>query len=411
MLNPILQIKSFSFTASRFIAIALGISIPISVALDNLLLLLSGILFVPWGAGKYWEICKTNPVARASIALFVMLMIGVAYGQAPLSDGIGILGKYIDLAYIPIFMILFRDENIRRAALNAFLVVMTSTLILSLLVGCGLIPRAEWMNQQAGEPVIFHGYIAQNFLMAFTAFLFFLKFKEPKNTRAGLVYLSLAVISSYNVLFMVTARTGPLVLFGLTVYLALALQMGRTKLDIKKLSVAIAVTLLAILLTYQLSPKFHGRIVLMTKEVKEWDSQQPPNETSSIGLRLRFYYETLQIIAANPLIGVGTGGFSKAFSGRIGERGSVSSENPHNGYLLITTQIGLIGLALLLYLFCTMWKSALHIENYFERNAGIGLVISVALDCLVNSPLLDHTEGIFFAFMSALLFANIKSKD
>ncbi|MGC2457632.1 MAG: O-antigen ligase family protein [Gallionellaceae bacterium] len=391
----------------KYLAIALGISIPISVALDNLLMFLLAMLFLPFGLKSYWNECTINPAARAGIVLFTALLTGCLWGAGGSGAALDTLGKYVDLAFIPIYLVVFRDETTRRAALSAFFGMMLLTLALSIMVGHGLIPVYRWMNVQtsSSEPTIFHGYIAQNYLMAFAAFLFILRLVESKSAWTKWGYAVLAALAAYDVLFLVSARTGPLVLFSLLGYLGWLWASKGLGLDLKKIGIAMAATMAVILMTYHFSARFQDRIALAVKEVKKWDAQKPADINDSMGLRMEFYYQTFQIIAAHPLFGVGTGGFAKAYSDRAAPRGMHEVQNPHNEYLLIMAQLGIIGLLLLLFLFHRMWKGATLIKSEFHRNAARGLMLSTALVSLFNSPLLDHTEGLFFAFMSALFFA------
>ena len=86
----------------------------------------------------------------------------------------------------------------------------------------------------------------------------------------------------------------------------------------------------------------------------------------------------------------------------------ILTRNPHNEYLLITVQVGVAGFALLLYLFYTQWRHAVKLPGLFEQDAARGLVLTIAVTSLFNSPLHDHTEGLFFAFASAMLFAHFE---
>jgi O-antigen ligase len=83
--------------------------------------------------------------------------------------------------------------------------------------------------------------------------------------------------------------------------------------------------------------------------------------------------------------------------------------NPHNEYLNITIQLGVIGLASLLYLFYCEWRVAASLTTTHERQLARGLVITFVIGCLFNSLLMDHTEGLLFAWASGLLFAGLKS--
>ncbi len=86
------------------------------------------------------------------------------------------------------------------------------------------------------------------------------------------------------------------------------------------------------------------------------------------------------------------------------------TSNPHNEYLLITVQLGVVGLGVLLYLFYTQLRLAAYLPGLLERNLARGLVLTVMTTCLFNSSLLDHGEGIFYAWMSGLLFAGLNSR-
>jgi len=86
----------------------------------------------------------------------------------------------------------------------------------------------------------------------------------------------------------------------------------------------------------------------------------------------------------------------------------METNNPHNEYLMIAVQTGIIGLALLLYLFYTQWRYAPLLHTSFEQDAARGLVLAYLVNCSLNSALRDHADGLFFAFMTAVLFAGLK---
>src|SRR6185295_8914557 len=61
----------------------------------------------------------------------------------------------------------------------------------------------------------------------------------------------------------------------------------------------------------------HRRITLADEEFAQWRAAVPPDPTSSVGLRLEFLQNTLAIIRGSPVLGVGTGGFGKAYTDRF----------------------------------------------------------------------------------------------
>ena len=404
--------QRFTLPPLRVSTVLLGFAVPISVALDNLLLavLLLGALF---NIRAVWRIAAQHPVARAAWLLFAVLLLAMLYGAAPLREAAGTLGKYADLAFVPLFMLMLPNEAIRRKAQYAFLCAMGLTLLLSLLVGLGLLPVQHWMNVFAApdNPVIFHSHITQNSMMAFAVFLALLNLRDAASQGARIAWGLFALPGAINVLFMVQGRTGYMILLVLLCWFAcstLARHMrrrGRAWSWRQGAALALALTGLAAA-AYQVSPRLHDRVGLVVSEFHAW--QPDHGKDTSTGQRLDFYYNTLQIMRQHPVFGVGTGGFPAAFAQQTQGKDVIQTRNPHNEYLMIAVQTGVIGLALLLYLFYTQWRYAALLDTPFGQDAARGLVLAYLANRLFNSPLLDHADGLFFAFMTAALFANLK---
>jgi O-antigen ligase len=415
----------------RLSPVLIGFSVPISVALDNVLLAMVLLVALP-NARAVWRIAVHHPVARAAWLLFGMLVIGVFYGATPLGEGISMLGKYIDLAFIPVFMLLLAKPTHRLWAQNAFFAGMSLTLLLSYLVGAGLLPAQPWMSKHAkiDDPAVFHTPITQSSLMAFAVFLALLKLRESVaqrpvrrtderqagyflrayGTRAA--WCAFALLGGVNVLFIVKGRTGYLILLALIAWFMVStLQRSMRRvgkpLGWRHVGVVLLTMATLIMSAYHFSPRLHDRLGQVVSEYRAW--QPNYGKDTSTGQRLDFYYNTLQIVQRQPLFGVGTGGFPEAFALQTQGTEVLKTRNPHNEYLMITAQTGVIGLAFLLYLFYTQWRCASRLDGPLEHDAALGLVLAYVVNCLFNSPLMDHSDGLFFAFMTAVLFANFKA--
>lgn len=395
----------------RTCAVLLGFTVPISVALDNLLLLTALLLGILFNAREVWRVGTRHPVARAAWLLFAMLLLAMFYGTTPLREAAGILAKYMDLAFIALFMLVLPDDGIRRRAQYAFLAAMGLTLLLSYLVGLEVLPVQPWMDKHiaSDDPAIFHSHITQNNMMAFAVFLALLNLRAADSRAARAGWGLFAMLGAINVLFMVHGRTGYVILLVLLAWFAwstLARYMrrrGRVWGWRQGVAVALASMGLAVL-AYQASPRLHDRVGMVASEYRAW--QPDHGKDNSTGQRLDFYYNTLQIIRQQPVLGVGTGGFPAAFAQQTQGKDVMQTHNPHNEYLMIAAQAGVVGLALLLYLFYTQWRTASLLETPFGQDAARGLVLAYLANSLFNSPLLDHADGLFFAFMTAVLFAH-----
>lgn len=403
-----------TLTPLQWSVILIGLSVPISVAFDNVLLALI-LLGALLSLQSIARIAATHPVARAALLLFSMLLIAMFYGVTPLSEAGVTLMKYIDLMFIPIFIFMLSNEVVQRRARYAFLIAMAITLAASYLIGLKIVPVMPWMHPwtAVANPAIFHSHITQNNMMAFAIFLALLEFRSAVTRSMRILWCAFALLGIINILFMVQGRTGYLILFALlcwfawTTFSRAILQRGRSWGWQQKALVVIALIASAVVV-YHSSSRLHDRVAMAISEYQTWVPGHA--QSTSIGQRLEFYSNTLHIVKDNVLLGVGTGGFPAAFEQQtLGE--NIKTRNPHNEYLMISVQTGIIGLALLLYLFYTHWRCAPSLPGALEQDAARGLLIAYIINCMLNSALMDHADGLFFAFMTGVLFANLKVEN
>jgi O-antigen ligase len=388
---------------ARWCAIAVGISLPISVAADNILLVLVLAGFALGGAYRdKWRVLRAHPMSLAALALFAIFLIGCLYGDAGPADRLFYIGRYRDLLWIPLLLYVFRDPDARRQAIFALAASLALILLWSTLLKIGLVPKLPFTHGDDVNPVVFKLKLSHNLLMAFAVFLFASLAVEATGRRLRLMWTTLAVLAVINVTLLVQGATGYLVM-GL-----LALYMGHVWAGWRgTVAAAAGVSLLFVVLTVVPGP-FQQRMLQMSREASNL-ATAPATPGTSLGLRLEYYRLTLEIIRDHPLAGVGTGGFPKAYAAKARERGSYEGRNPHNEYLLVMAQNGMIGLLLLLYLFWRHWQLAPRLATPLETHLARGLVLTIAAGCLINSFLLDHTEGLLYAWMTGLLFGGLQS--
>ena len=85
----------------RYAAIAMGASIPVSTALDNVLFAL---ILAAWlGGGRLREklaAIRDNPAALAALAFLGLLLLGMAWGPGSARDGWYYVNKHKDLLLV-----------------------------------------------------------------------------------------------------------------------------------------------------------------------------------------------------------------------------------------------------------------------------------------------------------------------
>jgi O-antigen ligase len=389
-------------TGARACAIALGFTIPISVALDNVLLVL---VLVFWlASGGYREkitLLRHNPVAMAALALFCLLGAGVTYSASGAGEGLNALGKYIDLAFVPIFASLFRTEQARKYAWLALASALTLTLLLSCLIATGRITDNFLFIGDSTNPAVFKHYLTQGLFMAFGAFLFAQLACAARTTAYRYGWWTLAGLAAINVALMSQSRTGQLILLAVMLYLVHSVWSWRGTL-VAIVGPAIVVGALAI---------GHGAVTArFGQAVDEWKAWRPDQAAqTSTGFRLEFYRNSLQIFGHHPLLGTGTGSFPKVYAEHVTGTAMQATVNPHNEYLNIAVQLGAFGLFLMLALFYREWRLAPSLPTPHEQHLTRALVITFVLGCTFNSLLMDHAEGLLFAWATGLLFSGLPS--
>lgn len=389
------RVRSVSQCAAQWLAVALGVSVPVSVAADHVLMA----LFLPAVliAGRIRQtlaVVRGTPVVAAAAGLFGLLVLGGAWGPGRATDFVHYLGKYKELALVALWTPMFCDSRWRSRAYVALLSTLLVTLAVSYLIAFQLVDRVGG-HGGPDNPTVFKNQITHNVLMAYATFLFVLKAGDSTVRWRQWAFGGAALLAAVNVLSMVKGRTGYVVLTVLALYVAFGQMRWRGRLT---LLAAMATTLIA---ATQLSSRFRDRIDLVVEEARAW--QPGVGAVSSVGLRLDYYATTLGIVRAHPLVGVGTGGFERAYAEQVKGSPLPASNNPHNQYLLITAQLGVVGLTVFLALLAALWRTARNLPTSFERHAARGLVLVMASGSLFNSLLLDHTEGMLFCWLSAVL--------
>lgn len=387
--------------AAGWIVVGIGFSLPISVALDNILVAL---LLIAWLASAQFHAkfaaVHANPVALYAGALFLLYCIGAFYSIGDRAEVLHALDKAAVLLLIPLLVSLRPDAALRQRALRAFMAAMLVTLALSFLVWLDLLPEHRLIKGTADNPTVFKLHITHSVFMAFAAYLFALEARHATKPGLGLALAAVALLSAFNVVFMTQGRTGLLVLMALMSWLFFGWLRWRGLL-------AAAVALLVLGGAVYLTPgsSMHQALRTAIGEVNEWQPGEPT--LASVGQRLEFYRNTLTAVRERPLFGAGTGGFEKAYAQQIAGARIVATRNPHNEYLMIAAQLGLVGLTAFVGFFWLQWRLARGLPDAGSRAVAHALVITIATASLVSSTLIDHAEGLFFAWACGLLFGGL----
>jgi O-antigen ligase len=378
----------------RFLAFSTGFAIPISAALTNILSPLIFLLILAEGQFQQkFNTLRLHPVGVLAVLLFTVMLLGLFYTPVSFLEAGRMLDKYREFLYIPLFILVFRDRQTRQLGFYAFIGAMTLTLFLSYLMAI-----TGWhIGKGTPEaPFIFKTYITQSVFMALAAYFLAVRcwFDLHRWRWLLVIWMLLAV---YNILFMSDGRTGYLVLFFL-IFLFFY-QVYRAK----GILIGSLVLLVLSVLAYTYSDALRHRVDNLVESVQNY---QPGETSNSATLRLEFLNNSLTLIAEKPVVGHGAGSFSYKYKELAERQGLKPTTNPHSDYLMIGVQWGLMGVGVFIVLLFMMWKTS-HYLDRDDKLMAQGLVVTIAVGCLVNSFWLDHTEGHVFAYLIGVFYGGL----
>ena len=383
-------VQTQSRSIAGWAAAALGFSLPISTSLDGILLVITVVAWAISGAfSELPKIARDHRLVLLLPGLFVLIAFGIVHGIAPFSERVRSLWKYDDLLVPLVLIPIFLDSHVRERGLWAFSLAMGITLLISLGLATGWVPESSLFHGEPANATVFKQQITHNLLMAFAALLFAevaMRVVTPWH-RYGLGLLAVGAV--IDVFMLVQGRTGQLVLCILT------LVWSARHFKVRGLVGGVISVAIFVGGTYVFSPVFQGRMAKTVMELERAQSETVAPKSSSVGLRLEWYENTLSLIGAHPFYGVGTGSFALAYAETVASPEAVKPSHPHNQYLLTGAELGVGGVVALLVIFGTLWWGMFQAGGNFYRMLGKGAILLTAIGCLFNSLLVDHTEGLF----------------
>lgn len=400
------SVRAVGDALARAALIALGFSIPISIAVDGML---TAVIVVSWMmAGRFrqtLQTVRTNPVALIACLWFVVHVLGGLYSIGEGEDVARVTRKAATFLLIPIAITMLWNPRDREWAVRALMLAIGLTIVLSILRWAQVIPGDAPLLQETtyGASYVFKFHLTQNLLVAFGAFLFALQARKATTPAARYAWAAACGVAIVNVLVMGDGRIGQVVLIVLMLYFAAGCSSPRRV--VTGLILIGVVTAAAYVLPETTLSK---RALEATSEAWDWKSGTRSVKPSSIGKRLDYYRASARIVAEHPLFGVGTGGFPSAYEQQVTGTGLELTRNPHNEYLLRAVELGVPGVLLLLGLFVVVWQQASRLATSGETAIARGLVIAFAVTGLASSPLADHTEVLLFVWLVGVLFGGAR---
>lgn len=393
----------------QFLLVSLAFLMPLSVSIANLVIVL--IVFMWLVSGDYknkFKIIFGSKLLISSIIFYLIHVLGLIWTE-DISWGLHMLHKM--WYFILLFPILFTivDKNYIRYYLFAFLSAIFLTEVISYLVWFEFID--DFMKANHANPTPFMSHISYNPILAFSIYLVAqeILFNKDITNKVKYFYCGFLVIMIFN-MFITGGRAGQVMFFAVIVILSF--QFFRTE-KIKATLVTFIMVPSFFIAAYQLSPQFKDRAIQAFEEVLHYDMHNVGSGNklnSSVGGRILFTQNSLEMIKNNLFIGVGTGDFPKEYKkiNEIKSYGAPNTTNPHNMYILVLSQLGIVGLFSMVTIFYFQIKIAFSSKNDFFHNVGVAMPILFLVIMFSDSYLLGHFTGLLFVFFSSILYRDFE---
>lgn len=373
---------------------------PLTVAGANTIIVLICLLWLLSGdyTNKFKYIAQSR-IMMASISFYALHILGMFWTE-DLNWGFHMLHKM--WYFLLLFPILFNITKISdiRYYLISFLISIALIEVVSYLIWFEIIEPFKYATLD--NPTPFMSHVSYNPILTFAIYLVLHQvFFNKKLSSLSFCLYSLFSISMIFNMFITGGRAGQVMFFAMLVILIFQFFTGN---KVKSL-LAVLIIIPGIFITSYLSSSlFEQRVNLAISDIMTYSD----NQQTSVGYRVAFAFNSIEMIAENPIFGVGTGDFPSAYKNinKANTPHLYNTTNPHNMYLLVMSQLGVIGLISFLLIFYYQIKFSLSVPNKFIKDVGVTLPLLFLVVMLGDSYLLGHYTTLMFVFFSSFLYKN-----
>ena len=373
-----------------------GFAIPVSTAMQNIS---AGILalfaiFTP-EIRQHIANALRQPLIQACLLMYSLFVLGVFWTDASVNDALRMLLKMRAYLLAPLFFALCTLAPVRQYLLAGFGLGVIITLVLS--IGSGL-SGTPIFNGAIGDYSVFRSHTYHSTFVSFLACgiaAYWMAGRLPKQWRwPAAITIALCI---FDVFFMVQGRTAQ-VLFLLLLGLLVVLWQGRRGFFIALIAAAIMGPLL-----YLGSSSLRTRMSTVQSDVQSYDKG---DFDTSVGVRLFFYKVAIDLIKEAPVLGHGTGSYKQNYLKNAGDSELRHSfANPHNDYLWLGVELGIVGMLSLVLVLLATAKQAWNTISA-ERWLGSVLACSYGISTLANSFFTDNVTGLAYVLLACALLAS-----
>lgn len=343
----------------------------------------------------HFKLALRNSYVVGGVLFYMVFLLAVLWTDASFHDAGKMLIKIIGYLLLPLFFMAFSINDSNKLLLKGFLTGAILSAVLSILsFACR---HHIFYGIQDNTWVVFHGHILHNAFLSLAANFCLWQVLDPKLARRTKIWFLIAYLVCFiDVMFIVNGRTGQLMLLVMNGFLFVY------RFKLKGAMILVAASIIIAPLLY-FSP-------MVQKGIRDYQNDnlkyEKGNSLTSVGLRYEFHQKSTELIKRAPLIGYGTGSFSRVYQEYTGFTGVRATTNPHCDWLWIGVETGCIGI-MIYSLFLILTIFSLSKLPTFYKCMGFTLLLGYLLAGLQNSFFIDNVTGMaFIVIMAAIIVGN-----
>ena len=362
----------------HILLVILSLSIPLSIAVSNVTLILLTITIVLEGdlKNKIRKICSSKWMVSIITLILFYYLYWFIFGTY--SDTLWILKRVSILWFLPVFYSTKFSYKTTQKAVFAFLISMFISSVIAIAENYGFIN----LNGDNWTWAAFLKYTDHNVFLALSILiLIYAYYNVNLSSLIKNIFIFFLFVYLFSI-FSEAGKTGQIAL----VLLIIVYIFQELRKNIKKLILSLSLLFMSVYLIYNSSENLQKRF---EKEINMVLNKESSN-------RLLLLQHTVEIIKQKPFVGYGAGSFSDKF-GAINEETKkivrYNHKTPHNNYLYIWMELGIFGLVALVSIFY------FQIRELKTLNGGSIMVLLPIMYLLIM-----FTDSYFLSFNTLVLY-------
>ncbi|HEX7766566.1 MAG TPA: O-antigen ligase family protein [Nitrospira sp.] len=386
---------------ARITAIIACVGLLYSPSVGTIGLVLTYVAFLASGqAVSRFKGVLARPLAYWGVAFLGVVLLGMLYASVPWHDRWTDFYKWRTILWFVVALAIFDEDCWKERLLVMFLVGTAVAVVGSFASAAG------WVTFRRGPHELLRNSGTQGMAFACAALVcVWMTLEQKPIGPISWIWPFLGLLYVGNIVFITDGRSGYAVL-GLGLFILLCWKASWRH------RILIVAGLLAVGgLAFTASPRVQGKVMAA---VVQWTNESESAELTNFGSRRVFYKNGVEILQENWFLGVGTGGFTQAYGDHVSKKYDatdwrvVHTTDPHNQYLSVAIQQGLVGVVLFLTWIIAIARERESRSDY--HRLAVAILAGWCVTSLFSSHFRTFAEGHLLAtFLGVLLAVDLPS--